>query len=82
MYAIRSYYAEMLKTIETWEATPVKEQFSAFMNEKGWGFGVVMAPIRLTLVGSAQGVDLFDIFELIGKDETISRIEKAIQTIQ
>ncbi len=74
--------AEMLKTIETWEATPVKEQFSAFMNEKGWGFGVVMAPIRLTLVGSAQGVDLFDIFELIGKDETISRIEKAIQTIQ
>lgn len=73
---------EALKTFETWEATTVKEQFSAFMNEKGWGFGVIMAPIRIALVGSAQGADLFDIFELIGKDETISRIEKAIQTIQ
>jgi glutamyl-tRNA synthetase len=72
----------MLKTFENWEANTVKEQFSAFMNEKGWGFGLVMAPIRIALVGSAQGVDLFDIFELIGKDETISRIEKAIQTIQ
>lgn len=69
------------RTQDNWEAVALKEAFSAFMNEKGWGFGVVMAPIRLALVGSSQGVDLFDICELIGKDETISRIEKAIATL-
>ena len=63
---------------ENWEAAPLKEAFSAFMNAKEWGFGVVMAPTRLALVGSSQGVDLFDIFEIIGKEETISRIKRAV----
>ena len=76
-----SAIAGLFKTIESWTAAEIKETFSAFMNEKGWGFGAVMAPVRLTLVGSSQGVDLFDICELIGKDETIGRIEKAIRQI-
>ena len=71
----------LFKTIESWTAPEIKEIFSAFMNEKGWGFGAVMAPVRLALVGSSQGVDLFDICELIGKDETIGRIERAIRLI-
>ncbi|MGQ8337108.1 glutamate--tRNA ligase [Sunxiuqinia sp. A32] len=69
---------EVFKAVDDWKAELVKESFSNFMNEKEWGFGVVMVPIRLALVGSSQGVDLFDICELVGKEETISRIEKAI----
>ena len=68
----------VLQPAENWEAAPLKEAFSAFMNAKEWGFGVVMAPTRLALVGSSQGVDLFDIFEIIGKEETISRIKRAV----
>jgi len=71
----------LFEGIDQWDATIVKDQFSEFMNAKGWGFGVIMVPIRLALVGSSQGADLFDICELIGKDETITRIQKAISTI-
>ena len=71
----------VLQPAENWEAAPLKEAFSAFMNAKEWGFGVVMAPTRLALVGSSQGVDLFDIFEIIGKEETISRIKRAITVL-
>ncbi len=52
---------------------------------KGWitgkeiGFGKVMMPLRIALVGSLQGPDLFDIAEVIGKKETIQRIENAIE---
>ena len=42
------------------------------------GMGKVMQPFRLSLVGALKGPHLFDIVELIGKDETIRRIEKAI----
>lgn len=72
---------ELFKSVDQWEAAAIKEKFSEFMNEKGWGFGVVMVPIRLALVGTSAGADLFDICEIIGKDETISRIEKAISSL-
>jgi glutamyl-tRNA synthetase len=52
------------------------------MTEKEWGFGVVMVPIRLALVGSSSGPDLFDICELIGKAETIGRIRIACEKIK
>ncbi|TXE12964.1 glutamate--tRNA ligase [Seonamhaeicola algicola] len=54
---------------------------------KGWitsneiGFGKVMMPLRLALVGALQGPDVFDIIYLIGKNETISRINTAIKSI-
>ncbi|WP_271770043.1 glutamate--tRNA ligase [Aquimarina algiphila] len=52
---------------------------------KGWitgkeiGFGKIMMPLRIALVGSLQGPDLFQIAALIGKTETIKRIENAIE---
>jgi glutamyl-tRNA synthetase len=74
--------AELFETIAEWKSEAIKEIFSAFMTEKEWGFGIVMVPIRLALVGSSSGPDLFAIFEMIGKDETIGRIRKACLVIQ
>ncbi|MGQ7868033.1 glutamate--tRNA ligase [Sunxiuqinia sp. sy24] len=71
----------LFNSVESWDAATIKEAFSTFMNDKGWGFGVVMVPIRLALVGTSAGADLFDICELIGKSETISRIQKAIEQL-
>ena len=52
---------------------------------KGWiasqemGFGKVMMPFRLALVGAMKGPDVFDIAVILGKQETVKRLEKAIQ---
>ncbi len=54
---------------------------------KGWitdneiGFGKVMMPLRLALVGALQGPDVFDIIFMIGKAETVNRIENLIKEI-
>lgn len=51
---------------------------------KGWitseniGFGKVMMPLRLALVGALQGPDVFDIMYMIGKAETVKRVEKVV----
>ena len=56
-------------------------------NIKGWitdneiGFGKVMMPLRLALVGALQGPDVFDIMYMIGKAETVKRIEALVKTI-
>lgn len=64
-----------------WETTAIKESFSSFVTEKGWGFGVVMNAFRICLVGASIGPDLFIICEMIGKDETIRRITNGIEKI-
>jgi len=53
---------------------------------KGWiieneiGFGKVMMPLRVALVGALEGVDVFDIMYLIGKTEAIKRIQSLINS--
>jgi glutamyl-tRNA synthetase len=52
---------------------------------KGWitakeiGFGKVMQPLRLSLVGAMKGPDVFDIMSLLGKDTTIERLQAIIK---
>ncbi|NQY30008.1 MAG: glutamate--tRNA ligase, partial [Flavobacteriaceae bacterium] len=52
---------------------------------KGWitakeiGFGKVMQPLRLSLVGAMKGPDVFDIMTLLGKKESIKRIEAILK---
>jgi len=40
-----------------------------------------MMPLRLALVGALQGPDVFDIMYLIGKAETVKRIEALVKSI-
>ena len=39
-----------------------------------------MMPLRIALVGSLQGPDLFAIAAMIGKEETIARIKNTIDS--
>lgn len=47
-----------------------------FITNNGFSLGQVMPLIRLALVGDMKGPHIFDIAEIIGKDETIKRLEK------
>ena len=71
----------VLKNIEPFSSENTEKVVKNWINEAGYGMGKIMAPFRLATVGMGKGPHLFDIIELIGKDETIKRIEKAIETI-
>lgn len=51
---------------------------------KGWitsekiGFGQVMMPLRLALVGEMKGPDVMDILSILGKNESLKRISNFI----
>ena len=72
----------VLKEIEPWQAENIKDNLSTWINEKEIGFGKVMQPLRLSLVGAIKGPDLFVIMEMLGKKETLKRIERAIDKLQ
>ncbi|WP_396144745.1 glutamate--tRNA ligase [Flavobacterium sp.] len=52
-----------------------------WMTKNEIGMGKVMQPFRLSLVGALKGPHLFDIAEMIGKEETMRRLESAIKNI-
>jgi glutamyl-tRNA synthetase len=79
--AIKEGTAELMqKVIELVNSTDDFTVENLQTNIKGWitdneiGFGKVMMPLRLALVGALQGPDVFDIMYMIGKIQTLKRI--------
>ncbi len=70
-----------LNNIEDFTSVNIEILLKEWMTTNEIGMGKVMQPLRLSLVGALKGPHLFDIIEMIGKTETIKRIEKAIQTL-
>jgi glutamyl-tRNA synthetase len=73
--------AGLFGTVENWIAPQIKEPFSQLVTAKEWNFGILMNSLRLCLVGGSFGPDIFEICEIIGKEETIARIEQAVKII-
>ena len=67
----------ILEETDDFSAGKVQEKVKSWITSEGIGFGKVMQPFRLSLVGAMQGPDVFDIAAAIGKEETISRLKKA-----
>ena len=68
----------VLNSINSWAANELESNFKSFTDQKGIGIGKVMQPMRFLICGSLQGPSLFDLMELIGKEESLKRINYAI----
>jgi len=71
----------VLATIKDFTSVNIETIVKDWMTQNEIGMGKVMQPFRLSLVGALKGPHLFDIVELIGKEETIKRLEKVIVTL-
>ena len=72
---------DVLTSMDDYTSKSIENVVKTWLTEKELGFGKVMPPFRLALVGAMSGPHLFDIAEMIGKEETINRLEKAIKTL-
>lgn len=71
------------KLINTeFNADVLKEEIHHFVEEKGLGFGKVMMPLRLSLVGELKGPDVPDLLEILGKQESLARIKAIIENLK
>lgn len=71
----------VLEGIEDFSSKPAEDVVIGWITEKGYHMGNVMNAFRLTVVGECKGPHMFDITELIGKEETIKRIRKGVEVI-
>ncbi|MFC4633747.1 glutamate--tRNA ligase [Dokdonia ponticola] len=73
--------ATIIKGVDPFDAPTLQDAVKGWITRNELGFGKVMQPLRLSLVGAMQGPDVFAIAATIGKEETIARIQKAINTL-
>ncbi|MCD8404114.1 glutamate--tRNA ligase [Tenacibaculum dicentrarchi] len=71
----------VISSIEDFTIENAQTEIKGWITSKEIGFGKVMQPLRLSLVGKLAGPDLFDIMTMIGKENTIARIKNAIEKL-
>ena len=78
--------AELREQLATWNdydnAEATEEYVKGWCEAKSYGLGNVMNPFRLMLVGELKGPHIFEITAVLGKDETLRRIDTALNTIK
>lgn len=73
---------DVLKGIEDFSAHNQEEIVKSWIESKAYHLGNIMNAFRLAIVGESKGPHMFDITATIGKEETITRLQKAIVNIK
>ena len=73
---------EVLNGIDDFSSKNSETIVLDWIASKGYHLGNVMNAFRLTVVGECKGPHMFDITELLGKEETVRRIRKGIDNIK
>lgn len=81
MPAIMAELVEVLKGADSFDAKVLEPVVLGWIADKGYHLGNVMNAFRLTMVGECKGPHMFDITELLGRDETIRRIRLGIERL-
>ena len=72
---------EVLRGREPFDVEGTEAYVKEWIAAKGYHLGNIMNAVRLALVGQGIGPQIFHITEAIGKDETIRRIQRAIEIL-
>ena len=72
---------DVLESVEDFSSGNIETTVKAWMTSNEIGMGKVMQPFRLSVVGALKGPHLFDIVEMIGKEDTIGRIKHAMANL-
>ena len=73
---------EILRGIDDFSSKNTEDIVLGWITKNGFHMGNVMNAFRLTVVGECKGPHMFDITELLGKEETIARIKRGIAEIK
>jgi glutamyl-tRNA synthetase len=69
---------EELSKLEQWKAAPIHEVIAAVAAEQNVGLGKVAQPLRVAITGTAVSPPIDATLEVLGRETTLRRIERAI----
>ena len=71
----------LLEAHEDWSAEGLDNLIMPWIAEKEYGVGIVMNAFRICLVGAARGPHIWNITDVLGKEETLRRVRTALEKL-
>ena len=71
----------LLEVHEDWSAEGLDNLIMPWIAEKEYGVGIVMNAFRICLVGAARGPHIWNITDVLGKEETLARVRTALEKL-
>ena len=71
---------EFLEAQEDWTGVNLEPKVMEWIAGKGYKVGAVMNAFRCTIVGEARGPQIFDITDMLGKEESLRRARVAVES--
>ncbi|MDO4934977.1 MAG: glutamate--tRNA ligase, partial [Prevotella sp.] len=71
--------ADLLETLDDFSLENQERVVEEWIAAKEYKLGNIMNAWRLTLVGEGKGPGMFDISAFLGREETVSRMRRAIE---
>jgi glutamyl-tRNA synthetase len=72
---------EKVGALDSFTEKDLEGAFMAVMEATGLGFGKVANPARVALSGKNVSPGMFEMIEVLGKPETLKRLENALKFI-
>jgi glutamyl-tRNA synthetase len=72
---------DKLSILSDFSSENIEVEFKKYLEENELGMGRLLPAFRVCLTGLGMGPSLFDIASLLGKEETIKRMETALEKI-
>lgn len=79
--ALMARLIEILNALPDFKAATAEPAVMEWIKGEGLHMGNVMNAFRLAVVGECKGPHMFEITEILGRDETVNRLQSAIERI-
>jgi glutamyl-tRNA synthetase len=77
-----SAYADRLSSLDRFEKAKIEQALRSLADETQMKPAALIHPVRLATSGTSTGPPLFDLLELLGREEVVKRIKKAIEFVK
>src|SRR5581483_461778 len=72
---------QRIEEFRPWRAVPLEEQLRELVAEQSWNTGQVFMAGRVALTGSTQSPPLTETMEVLGREKTLQRLDRALQLL-
>ena len=72
---------ENINSIPDFSIQELEKIFKAIVEKHGVKLGSLAQPVRVAITGGTESPGIYEVLEIIGKEKTLKRLEKAIKTI-
>jgi glutamyl-tRNA synthetase len=73
---------EAFKRLDNFIAPEIEKVFVTLVEKHNTKLGNLAQPVRVAIVGKAESPGIFEVLEIVGKEKTLKRLERAIKTIE